>query len=89
MIFALYRTKVQMSTLFLRDRPGNFAHVFNVPLLSLLRMFFRFFSLDMWDLLRLTYPEEIKNPSIWRKKKQSKKGRQGRSKPVCKVLGSI
>ena len=36
-IFALNRKKVQISTPLLRVRPCNFAHVFNVPLPSLLR----------------------------------------------------
>ena len=41
MIFALYHTKGQMSTPFLRSksRPWIFAHVFNVPLSSLQRLF--------------------------------------------------
>ena len=42
-IFALYRPKVQMSTPFLRGRPWNSAHVFNVSLPKLLRMAFPVF----------------------------------------------
>ena len=40
--FTLNRTKVQMSLPFLRVRSCNFANVVNVPLPSLLRMFFLF-----------------------------------------------
>ena len=56
-IFARNRTNGQMSTPFLRVRPCNFAHVFNVPLPRLLRMcFFAVFSPKMWGLLRPKYP---------------------------------
>ena len=38
-----------MPTPFLRDRPRNFAYVFNVPLPSPVRMlFFFFYSPDIW-----------------------------------------
>ena len=72
-IFALHHTKVQMSTPFLRDRPWNFAHVFNVSLSSLLRMFV--FSQEMWDPLR------PKKKQISGEKKKKKK------KPLRKRLG--
>ena len=80
MIFALFHTKVQVSTQFSRGVPWIFAHAFNVPLPSLL--WFIFFSLEMWDRLRPKYPEKYKNPNIWRgkKKKKSKKARRGHTK---------
>ena len=43
-----------MFTPFLRDRPWNFAHVFNLLLPSLLRIVC--FSMEMLDLLRPKYP---------------------------------
>ena len=75
-IFALYRTKVQINVhaVFGRD-PEIFAqcalvHVFNVPLPSLLRIewivLFCFFWLEMWDPVRPKNPKKCKNPNIWR-----------------------
>ena len=43
-------------------------HVFNVPLLSPLRMLF--FALEMWDPLRPKIYKKYENPDIWRKKKK-------------------
>ena len=82
-----------MSTPSFRDGPSNFAHVFNVPLPSLLRMGFLFFvfSLETWDSLRLKYPKKYKNPNIWRKKGKKKhhsqEARQGHIKHVRKFQG--
>ena len=71
-IFALYRTKAQMSTTFLRGRPWNL-HVSNVPLPSLIRMcLFLFFSLEMWDPLRPKYPKKYENPNTWRGENKNK-----------------
>ena len=80
-----------MSTPFLIVRPWNFAHVFNVPLPSLLLMCFfcfGFFSPKMWGLLRPKYPKKdtktqisqkrYKDPNIWREKKTKKRWRLGR-----------
>ena len=91
-----------MSTPFLIVRPWNFAHVFNVPLPSLLLMCFfcfGFFSPKMWGLLRPKYPKKdtktqisqkrYKDPNIWREKKNKKtlKARQRHTKQVCKISG--
>ena len=92
--FALNRTKVQMSTPFLRVRPWNFAHVCNVPLPSLLRMFWVFFSAKMWGPLKPKYLQKIQKPKYLakktkrKKKKKSLKARQGHIKHVCKISGS-
>ena len=53
------------------ERPWNFAHVFNVPLPSLLRMFFSF-SLEIWDPLRPKYPKKYKTQISGEKKKKIK-----------------
>ena len=60
-----------MSTLFLRDRPWNFAHVFDVPLPNLSRFFFppaRYLGfcifLGIWVLRGPTFPAKTKNKNI-------------------------
>ena len=93
MIFALNRTKVQMSTPFLRVRPWNFAHVFNALLPSLLRMLFFFsFRRKCGVSLRPEYPKKIQNPKYLTKttttKQHSLKARQRYTKHVCKISGS-
>ena len=78
-------------------RPWKFAHVFNVPLPSLLRMeffVFLFFSAKMWGPLKPKYLQKIQKPKHLvkntkkRKKKHSLKARQGHIKHVCKSSGS-
>ena len=59
-IFALNRTKVQMSTPFLRVKPWNFAHVFNVPLPSLFYAFFFFFAENVGSLKTQISPKNTK-----------------------------
>ena len=85
MIFSLYSTKLQMSTLFLRDRPWHSVHVFNVPLPSLSRivffLFFCFFSTEIWDPLRPKYPPKTQKPKYLAEKKRKKK------KPIRERLG--
>ena len=93
-IFALHHTKVQMSTPFLRVRPWNYAHVFNLPLPSLLRMgffVFVFFSPKMWGPLRpKIYPKNTKKTNIWRKKyKKIVKGPAGAHLTRVQNSGSI
>ena len=71
-----------------RVRPWHFAHVFYVPLPSLLRKFF-FLSPRMWSLLRPKYPQKIQKPKYLagkKKKKKSLKARQGHIKHVCKYF---
>ena len=87
MIFALDRAKVQMSTPFLID----VAHVFYVPIPSLLRVFFVFFAGNVGSLKTQMSPQKYQNPNIWRKKKTKKhayKVRQGHIEHVCKISGS-
>ena len=90
MIFVIHCTKVQTFMPFLGDRPWNFAHVFDAPLPSLLRMnrvLFSFFSLETWDPLRPKYPKNTKPKYLAKKTKKMQKARQGRitvSTCVCK-----
>ena len=86
MIFVIHCTKVQTFMPFLGDRPWNFAHVFDAPLPSLLRMnrvLFSFFSLETWDPLRPKYPKNTKPKYLAKKTKKMQKARQGRIKHVC------
>ena len=89
MLFAPYRTKVQMSTPFLRDRPWNFAHVFNVALSSLWLLLKFCFLWTIWDPLRPKCPEKYKNRNIWWREKtkenHSRKLRQEHIDHVCKI----
>ena len=95
-MFALNRTKVQISTSFLRVRPWNFAHVFNVPLPTLLRMgfFIYCFAENVGSLKTQTSPRTTKTRIPGEKKqkqkpkKQSLKARQGHIEHVCKISGS-
>ena len=74
MIFALHGTKVKMSTTFVRDRRWNFAHEFNVPLPSLLRMFcFVLFFAGRVGSLKTQISQKIKNTNIWQKRNKTKK----------------
>ena len=73
MIFALNRAKVQMSTPFLRVRLWNFAHVFNVPQPSLLRMeflvFFVLFSPKRGGSLKTQIFQKIQKPKYLAEKR--------------------
>ena len=94
--FALYRKKVEMSKPFPRDKTLNFAHVFNVPLPSVLLLassVFLFFLLEMWDPLRSKYAKK-ENKISGEKRKTKKtfhsyKGRQGHIKHVCKKSRAV
>ena len=96
MIFSFNPTKVQMSTPFLRVGPWFFAHVFNVPLPTLLRMgfFIYCFAENVGSLKTKTSPSTTKTRIPGEKKqkqkpkKQSLKARQGHIEHVCKISGS-
>ena len=97
LVRALKNPKSHQSTMskkFLRDRPWTFAHVFNVPLPSLLRMFFFFFFRqifgfwylwDIWVLRDPTFPAKMKQ----NKTKHSWKAQQGHITHVRNFSGSI
>ena len=78
--FALYRTKVQMPTPLLRDRPWNFARVQCGTAELFTNVFFFFFSLEMWDFFKTQISQKIQNPNICRKKRK-------RRNPFRKRLG--
>ena len=77
-----------MSTPFLRIRPWNFAHVLNVPLPGLSRMFFILAE----NVGSLKTHISLQNPQMFakntHKNAHSFNARQGHIKHVCKIWGS-
>ena len=72
-----------MSAPFLRDKPGNFAHVFNVSLPILFRMSFFFVFAGDLGSLKTQIPQKIqKNQMSGEKRKKKEK-----NPFICKRVG--